>query len=236
MNWNNFLSKDPRYAHLGVLQGTVSGIYDLSKIPKDTKILDITTPLKKYKLAYSNLYSLENNKTIEAIRLSEISHERLEVFATLPNLKYLHISVNKQAEIPNLSPLKSLQVLVLSGIEKVNDISFIKNIESLQTLYIYGINNLYDLSPLETLTQLKELTLDHGKNNGTGKAIKSMTPISKLVNLEYLDFILNVENKNYSVDPLLTLKNLSHLRVLPRYLKQGRMQLISENLPLVKIA
>ena len=46
MNWNNYLleKKAPYgdYAHLGVLEGAVSGIFDLSTIPTDTKILEMS--------------------------------------------------------------------------------------------------------------------------------------------------------------------------------------------------
>ena len=149
------------------------------------------------------------NTVIEAITLNDIDAERLEVFATLPNLKYLHISVNKQESIQSLSPLKSLEVLILSDIKKVESIDLVENLTSLKTLFIYGVNNLYDLTPLETLTNLKELWLDHGKMSGTGKAVKSMEPLSKLTSLEYLKFILNIENKNYDISPLLSLKNLN---------------------------
>lgn len=34
------------YADLGVMEGMVSGIYDLALVPKDTQILSLTMPLK----------------------------------------------------------------------------------------------------------------------------------------------------------------------------------------------
>lgn len=84
---------------MGVFKGAVGGIFDLSTIPTDTKILDMSTPLKKFKLTYTNISSLNANKNIEAIRLGEIDDERVNVFSTLPNLKYLHVTVNKQNSI-----------------------------------------------------------------------------------------------------------------------------------------
>ena len=129
MNWNNYLleKKSPvgDYAHLGVFEGAVRGIFDLSTIPTDTKILEMSTPLKKFKLKYTNLSALKNNTNIEAIILGEINDERVAVFSTLPNLKYLHISINKQTELPDLSPLKNLEVLILSSIMKVENINFL---------------------------------------------------------------------------------------------------------------
>lgn len=238
MNWNNYLSekKSPygTYAHLGVFEGTVSGIFDLATISEDTKILEMSTPLKKFKLTYTNLSSLANHPNIEAIRLGEIDEERVAVFATLPNLKYLQISVNKQEEFPNLSSLKNLEVLVLSGIKQVKNIDFLAGMSNLKTLYVYGLNHLYDLAPLATLTNLEELFLDHGKMSGTGQGVKSMEPISELVHLKYLAFILNVEGKDYSIQPLLSLKKIEQLLILPRYLQNGQREQLLSELPLLK--
>jgi hypothetical protein len=237
MNWNNYLleQKSPigYYAHLGVFEGAVRGIFDLSTIPADTKILDMSTPLKKFKLTYTNLSSLNANKNIQAIRLGEIDDDRVSVFSTLPNLKYLHISVNKQNEIPDLTPLKNLQVLVLSSIKKVENINFLKGLTNLKTLYIHEINNMSDLEPLSSLTNLEELFLDHGKMSGTGQSVKSMVPISKLTNLKYLAFILNVEKKNYDITPLLLLKKLQKLRIMQRYLDNGNREKLLNELPLI---
>lgn len=237
MNWDNYLleQKSPvaDYADLGVLKGTVGGIFDLSTIPNDTKILDMSTPLKKFKLTYTNLSSLNANKNIEAIRLGEIDDERVCVFSTLPNLKYLHISVNKQNEIPDLTPLKNLQVLVLSSIKKAENIDFLKGLTNLKTLYIKEINNMSDLEPLSSLTNLEELFLHHGKMSGTGQSVKSMEPISKLTNLKYLAFILNVEKKNYDITPLLSLKKLQKIYILPRYLNNGNSEKLLNELPLI---
>ncbi|MGI9652082.1 leucine-rich repeat domain-containing protein [Chryseobacterium sp. RLHN22] len=237
MNWDNYLleQKSPvaNYAHLGVFKGAVRGIFDLSTIPTDTKILEMSTPLKKFKLTYTNLSSLNGNKNIEAIILGEIDDERVNVFSTLPNLKYLHLSVNKQNEIPDLSPLKNIQVLVLSSIKKVENIDFLKGLTNLKTLYIHEINNLYDLEPLSSLTNLEELFLDHGKMSGTGQSVKSMEPISRLNNLKYLAFILNVEKKNYDITPLLSLNKLQKLHILPRYLNNGNREKLLNGLPLI---
>lgn len=237
MNWNNYLleQKSPvaYYAHLGVLEGTVSGIFDFSTISTDTKILEISTPLKKSKLTYTNLYSLNKNKNIEGIILKEIDYEWVSLFSTLPNLKYLHISTNKQNEIPDLTPLKSLQVLILSNIKKVENIDFLRGLFNLKTLYIHEMNNLYDLEPLSYLTNLEELFLDHGKLSGTGKPVKSMSPISKLTNLKYLAFLLNVENKNYDITPLLSLKKLQKLDILPKYLNNDNIKKLLNELPLI---
>lgn len=237
MNWNNYLleKKSPvgDYAHLGVFEGAVGGIFDLATVPTDTKILEMSTPLKKFKLKYTNLSALKNNTSIEAIILGEIDDERVAVFSTLPNLKYLHISINKQTEIPDLSPLKNLEVLILSSIKKVENINFLKGLTHLKTLYIHEINNLYDLEPLSSLTSLEELFLDHGKMSGTGQSVKSMEPLSKLTNLKYLAFILNVEKKNDDIKPLLSLKKLHKLHILPRYLENGHREKLLNELPLL---
>ncbi len=236
MNWENYLSenKSPSsYAHLGVIEGSIRCPFDLSELSKNAQIIEMHTPLKKFKLKYINHDSLIGHKCIEAIALNDIDEQLVNIFSTLTQLKYLHISNNKQVTIPDLSPLKSLEVLVLSGIKKIVKIDFVSNLNNLKTRYIYGINNLYDLTPLGTLTNLKELNLDHGKMSGTGTAIKSIDPLSKLNKLEYLDLSINTENRNYDISPLLELKKLKRLGVLPRYLKNGQKEMIEEQLPLV---
>ncbi|MCR6639876.1 MAG: hypothetical protein NVV82_13075 [Sporocytophaga sp.] len=238
MNWNNYLleNKSPsgHYAHLGVFEGAVKGVFDLSAVLNNTKILEMSTPLKKFKLKYTNLTSLNNHPNIEAIRLGEIDDERLAVFSSLPNLKYLQISTNKQSEIPDLSCLKNLEILILSGIKKVENINFLEGLSNLKTLYIHEINNLYDLTPLSALTNLEELFLDHGKMSGTGQVIKSMEPISRLTNLRYLKLALNVEKNNYDIKPLLSLKKVEKLVMLPRYLENGQREILLKELPLLQ--
>lgn len=237
MNWNNYLleEKSPvgHYAHLGVIDGTIRAPYDLSELPKDATIVDIGTPLKKFKLKYTNLASLIRNDKIEAITLNDIDEERLAVFSTMPNLKYLKISNNKQEEIPDLSCLKSLEVLILASIKKAKDVEFLKDIKNLKTLYIDGINNLYDLTPISHLSNLQELCIGHGKMSGTGKAVKSIKPLKELTELKYLHLSVAIEEKNIGLDSLFGLKKLQKISLLPRYLKDEQKDILKKELPLV---
>lgn len=238
MDWNKYLlDKKAPYgalAHLGILEGEIGGFYDLSQLPKDAISLSLSTPLKKSKLKYTNFSSLIGNEKIEAISLNDIDEERLSVFATLPNLKYLQISNNKQIEIPDLSCLKSVEVLILASIKKVDNIDFIKNMKNLKTLYIYGITNLYDIVPISNLTALEELSLNHGQMSGAGKAIKGIEPLAELTNLQYLRISMVIENKNYNMTPLVNLKNLQELYLLPRYLEKENKELLQKELPQLK--
>ena len=150
MDWNHYLleEKSPHhpYADLGVMEGMVSGIYDLALVPKDTQILSLTMPLKKYHLTYSHDESLYGNKCIEGVCLSEVNVENVKLLSTLPNLKYLKISNNKQETILDLTPLRHLEVLILSDITKVTDFSFLFGLDHLKTLYLRDVKQLYDLS------------------------------------------------------------------------------------------
>lgn len=237
MNWQNYLleSKAPAgtYAHLGVLEGQVTAPFDLSTLPADTKILEMGTPAKKFKLQYSNLSALSGNTNIEAIFVNDLDQERLAIISSWPNLKYLQISVNQQDEIPDLSSLKSLEVLILANIKKVQHIDFIKGLQNLKTLYIYGINNLYDLSPIASLPQLEELFIEHGKMSGTGKAVQSIEPLSALKQLQYLHASLTTEDKSPDLSVLYPLKKLQVLYLLPRYLKAPHGEQLMRELPLL---
>ena len=237
MDWNNYLSEEkcpsPPNAHLGVLDGEVWGHWDLSQVPKGTKILSLPTPLKRTKLSYSNWNALRNNDEIEAIKLGYIDEERIDVLSSLPNLKYLQIHCNSQDNIPDLSPLKTLQVLVLAYITRIDNIEFLKRLSNLKTLYICDLNHLYDLSPIAELSGLQELFLSNGGMSGVGKPVKSMEPLSRLLELEYLHFGVTVENRNYDISSLLHLKRLKHLSILPRFLKKGNEEKLKEMLPLL---
>lgn len=238
MNWDNYLLEEKaprgRRAELGTIEGAVGGIYDLSQLPENTRILDLPTPLKKTGLKYINYEALAGNKNIEGICLNDIDEGRLAVFSTLPDLKYLRLRNGKQDEIPDLSCLRSLEVLILANMTRVKSIDFIQGMGSLKTLFISDINNLYDLSPISRLKQLRELSLENGGMNGVGKPVKSMEPLSRLKELRYLHFGLTVENRNYDVTPLFALKKLQKLTILPRFLKDGRKEQLLSELPLLK--
>ncbi|MCH4285795.1 MULTISPECIES: leucine-rich repeat domain-containing protein [Bacillota] len=235
MDWNHYLleEKSPHhpYADLGVMEGMVSGIYDLALVPKDTQILSLTMPLKKYHLTYSHDESLYGNKCIEGVCLSEVNVENVKLLSTLPNLKYLKISNNKQETILDLTPLRHLEVLILSDITKVTDFSFLFGLDYLKTLYLRDVKQLYDLSFLSNMTNLQELFLSNGGMSGVGKPVKSMAPLSNLKQLQYLHFALTVEHKNYDISPILSLKNLKYLTMLPRYYRNHRLETLQKELP-----
>lgn len=237
MDWNNYLSDEkspsPPYAHLGVSEGEVWGYYDLSQVPKGTKILSLPTPLKRTKQSYSNWNALRNNDEIEAIKLNDIDEERIKVLSSLPNLKYLEISNNGQANFPDLFPLKTLQVLILANITRIDNLEFLKRLSNLKTLYICDLNHLYDLSPIAELRGLQELFLSNGGMSGVGKPVKSIEPLSCLLELEYLHIGVTVENRDYDISSLLPLKKLKYLYILPRFLRKGNEEKLKEMLPLL---
>ena len=222
-------------AHLGALKGRVWGIYDLSQLPEDVQFLGLQTPTKKSGKKYTNYNSIVGNKAIESIYITDIDTEKLEIFASLENLKYLQISDCRQEDLPDLSSLKSLEVLVLSSLTKVNDVQFCCGLPNLKTLYIYNIPCMTDLMPITELNgTLTELSLHHGMMSGTGTPVKNMNPIAALTNLQYLSFCLNIKDGNYDIASLLGLQKLVHLEMLPRYLKDGRGKQLLEKLPGLK--
>lgn len=177
-----------------------------------------------------NYESLAGSQMIEGIYLTDLDEERLHIFSTLPNLKYLKISSGKMGDIPNLSCLHSLEVLILANLPQLKDLNFLIGLQNLQTLYIYGMNHLYDLTALTTLSNIKELSLNHGRMSGTGNPVKSFEPVGELMRLEYLSLILALENKSRDITPILKLKNLRQLHLLPRYTK-GMKETIAASFP-----
>lgn len=223
MNWTNYLleKKSPigYYAHLGCFDDEISAPFNLSELDANVCKINISTPLKKFKLNYSNWESLANNPNIEAITIQDLDQERLSVFATLPNLKYLQISINKQENLPNLSSLKNLEVLILANIMKVQNINFLDGLDSLKTLYIYGVKGMKDIEVISNLKSLQELSLNHGKLSGTGIPIRNIEPISKLTQLKYLDLIIDIKDSDTILPLFYPLKQLEHLILLPKHLK-----------------
>lgn len=126
-----------------------------------------------------------------------------------------------------------MQILVLANIKRVDNIEFLKGLSDLKTLYIADLNHLYDLSPIAELRSLQELFLPNGGMCGVGKPVKSMEPLSRLLELEYLHFCVTVENRNYDISSLFPLKKLKHLSILPRFLKKGNEEKLKEMLPLL---
>jgi hypothetical protein len=235
MNWNNYLLEEKApygsIAHLGILKGTVSGIYDLSEINDTIKILSLSTPVKKSKKKYTNFSSLLGNINIEAISLDYLDEERISVFSTLPNLKYLQISSSKQDEIPDLGSLASVEVLVLANLTRIQNIDFIKNMSNLKTVYIYGISNLYDLTPISHLINIEELDIEHGKMSGTGKSIKSINPLESLRQLKYLRLALRIEDDSTNLKSLYGLQKMQKIILLPRYMKSDFWEDLIRELP-----
>lgn len=157
--------------------------------------------------------------------------ENLKLLSSLPNLKYLKISNNKQETILDLATLQHLEVLILSDITKVADLNFLSSLDHLKTLYIRDMKQLYDLSFLSNMANLQESFLSNGGMSGVGKPVKSISPLSSLQQLQYLHFALTIEHKNYDITPILSLKNLKYLKMLPRYYRNHQLEMLQQELP-----
>ena len=238
MNWNNYLldKKAPvsSFSHLSIIKEAVKGVYDLSDFAAKTHIAVLYTSSKKFILKYANYDSLAENAEIEGVYLDYIDNNRLSILSSLPNLKYLQISSSRQEDVPDLSPLKTLDVLVLANMMKLRDIECVKRLENLKTLSLYGINKLYDLTPLSNLISLQELSIHHGKTSSKGNPVNSMEPLGKLTRLKYLEFHLIVEGNNKDISAIFNLKNLQHLGLMEKYQKKGQWELLLHKLPLLR--
>lgn len=187
INWNNYLLEEKSpvggLAHLGVLEGTIHE-FDFEKLPQNAKIITIPTPLKKSKMQYTHWEKLIGNEHIEAITSVDfLDEQRLKIFETLPNLKYLKLSFMKQEEIPSLKNLKHLEVLVISNLKKVENLDFLAHHQNLKTLYVYDLKKITDFSPIGTLVQLEELALLtalFGNNKKNGKTFCLSARFGKL--------------------------------------------------------
>ena len=220
-------------AHLSQHEGYAKS-YDLAQLPAGASVIGLYTPTKKSGEKYTNHSSIAGSEAIEAVCLSDIDALTFELLSSLPNLKYLKITNSRQEVFPCLAPLKSLEVLILASLTRVKDFSFFCSLSSLKTLYIDNLPHLVDLEPITALQNLEELSLHHGMMSGTGTPAKSLEPLAKMKNLHYLRFSLNVEKKNYDITPLLGLKKLKRLYMLPRFLKDGRGKQLLESLPLLE--
>lgn len=147
--------------------------------------LSLLTGLSLNKAMVRGVSTLSEFKNLTALSLYNCAIEEVDPIGKLSNLTSLNMS----------------QQSIFSGIDKLDDISFLADLNKLEYLNLNG-NSIRDLSPLENMTELKELYLSDNIY------IANITPLSRLTKLEKLDLYQN------GITDISVLSNMAELKEL----------------------
>jgi internalin A len=156
-----------------------------------------------------DLTPLANLEKLEHITLSSVQGiSDISSVADLSHLCEIEIvgAIFKITELPDLSGMKSLEKLIISGSE-ISDIAGCAELENLTELSI-GINYETDLTPILNLKKLKSLRIDAGSN--LQEFIVAISQTNGLRELEEL----TIPHQELDLSSLSKLPKLAVLRLL----------------------
>jgi ankyrin repeat protein len=166
-----------------------------------------------------DIYFIEEVKDLKFIkRFSQIKRlnlesdiiENIESLSYLKNIEELEINLKKidgwdpMADFSPIGNLKTLKKLKIYGRKEIADISPIRNLVNLEELVIGGEIKINDMNPVFDLSSLKKLDLPFLNQ-------PSPEQISKLVNLEYFESPVVLDNK--LLNSLIKLKHLKNIKI-----------------------
>lgn len=186
--------------------------------------MSIFENLKKLRLDYCNIDSIEELHTcthLESLSLNQNNIYEISPLLQLSNLHTLSLNDNNIDSLPSFS--ESLNIRTLSiNTNFISNLSSLSKLSNLSHLSLCS-NNISDLSPLSKLSKLKSLYLNENEINDISplsqlleleifysneNTISSLTTLSKLLKLKFLS--LNDNNIN-DLSPLRELTKLEYL-------------------------
>jgi internalin A len=130
-------------------------IIHLNKLP--LKILSLA-PTFPYSVEKEMLSEIAKIKSLEALDLWGNNIVDLPPLSSLKKLKILILSSFHLANANSLSDLESIEFLKLDSSE-ITDLSFLNRMKSLKALSLYGMSKIKDLGPINSLRNLERLSL-----------------------------------------------------------------------------
>jgi len=146
---------------------------------------------------------LEDIEDIESIEFEGTSDKRivsLVDFKLLRHLKVLKLPENNIMDLSPLSCLERLEILDLSGNERINDISCLSNLSNLKELNL-STNNITDITPLNVMSKLEMLDVCHNH-------LIDITFADEIMGLKHLDLC---DNKIECIEHFESLSGLEYL-------------------------
>ena len=145
----------------------------------------------------SQLSALKN--TLTKLRVQENPIVDTSVLKDLTNLINLRLDYTDLTTTNNLSYLKKIKGLSLSGTGLTNySVDIISKLTTLEYLYIDNQEDITNISPLSALKNLKELTVSNNK----------ISDISAVANFASLEYLAANQNSIGSISSLSSLKKL----------------------------
>lgn len=203
MGFRRFLSASNEHPYLGVPDGQISA-GDVSDLPRSATCIELEEPCANFEL-------ISSFKRLRDLSLSQVDQSWFRHLAGCPKLRILRLNGLKNASLPSFASLANLRSLVLFRCAKLSSLSFLRHIKDLHSLCISECPLIRDLGPLDRLTELRELWIDSQISRST--KIKSLKPVGKLSQLQYLQFYAKVDGKTSRLDPLAGLQKLNTLQM-----------------------
>jgi hypothetical protein len=213
-----------RLYYLGVPEGRVR-CADLAQLPAAAQLVELDPPFK-------NIDLLPRKSHITRLKLSHWQDDWVSLFAKMPNLRQIDLSLLKVPSLPALKPLKSLRVLTLFRLKKLESLEFLRGLSGLHSLGLSEIMAATDLSPLATLKDLRELEIDSAIT--TMKWIDSLEPLRGLKRLEHLLLACRINPDNRTIRPLGGMKELQYLILSEKQIPAEEKDWLLQRLPKLK--
>lgn len=160
----------------------------------------------------ANAKNIERLKdlNIQNIWLIGANDKELKKILPLLNVKYLNLYQILATDLSILETQSRPETMILNwNTKSIKLWDFSKNI-NLKTLEIIDFSKISDIDEIKQAKQIVSLTLGGGHDKAL--KIKTLQPISDLINLKYLG-LTNLKVEDDSLKPLATLKNLDNLEI-----------------------
>ena len=173
-------------------------------------------------LIEENVKELDLSHLIQLTDLSPISY--------LQNLTKLNLSGCSKKIQENISPLNSLNNLIVLDLQEnvyLKDISSLASLHNLKDLNLSSCTELIDISPLKNLQSLTKLNLS---------GCEKLENIKSLQNLKNLEILKLKDCKVLrDISPIISLHKLTHLDLTGTKITNKQKQTVQENLPNLNI-
>ena len=148
-------------------------------------------------------------KQLKRLWAYAVDQDFLDEICELENLELLSIDRVTAKDFSALGKLKNLKTLIVESASSIEHIEWVIGLDNLIGLGLENCKNLHDLQPLSHCTKLKSLGVEGGM--WAPMKVKSLQPLSSLINLSYL-FLTNLKVADGSLQPLANLKKLKTIQ------------------------
>jgi len=177
-------------------------VQSLDGVPDDATELTLLRQEKSHR-------GLRRLKNLRHLWAGRVNQETVEEISALPELEILRIKNMSATSLKPLAQNRKLRRLIIHGGGRVPDMEWVRDLApTLEVLYLEGFFRATEIGPIGELNRLRTLGLEGGMDRKL--ELKSLDPLGKLTNLQYL-FLAATRVANKSLAPLHGLAKLGHL-------------------------